>query len=148
MNRNWTSDSTWTSFVNDSLVFLFWILKILNLAFSYSSLFLLYMLHAQLRRHLILSCQGRLNIFPFDDPLCSFSVESSKYERCTYNWMTIALTFKLSQERLFENRLLNFNDIVRSSPTVLCIIFIPLSNNNNCSRKRRKLLSRTFVLYK
>lgn len=37
-------------------------------------------LHALInRRHLILSCQGRLNIFPFDDPLCSFSVESSKY---------------------------------------------------------------------
>lgn len=31
------------------------------------------------RRHLILSCQGRLNIFPFDDPLCSFALESSKY---------------------------------------------------------------------
>lgn len=31
------------------------------------------------RRHLILSCQGRLNIFPFDDPLCSFAMESSKY---------------------------------------------------------------------
>lgn len=31
------------------------------------------------RRHLILSCQGRLNIFPFDDPLCSFAIESSEY---------------------------------------------------------------------
>lgn len=31
-----------------------------------------------MRRHLILSCQGRLNIFPFDDPLCSFALESSK----------------------------------------------------------------------
>jgi hypothetical protein len=30
------------------------------------------------RRHLILSCQGHLNIFPFDDPECSFSLESSK----------------------------------------------------------------------
>ncbi|OXU28774.1 hypothetical protein TSAR_006906, partial [Trichomalopsis sarcophagae] len=30
-----------------------------------------------MRRHLILSCQGRLNIFPFDDPLCSFAIESS-----------------------------------------------------------------------
>lgn len=30
------------------------------------------------RRHLILSCQGSLNIFPFDDPLCSFALESSK----------------------------------------------------------------------
>ncbi|KAL6265890.1 hypothetical protein P5V15_002722 [Pogonomyrmex californicus] len=30
-----------------------------------------------MRRHLILSCQGRLNIFPFDDPLCSFAIEST-----------------------------------------------------------------------
>ena len=36
-------------------------------------------LHVIRRRHLILSCQGSLNIFPFDDPLCSFSVESSEY---------------------------------------------------------------------
>jgi hypothetical protein len=27
---------------------------------------------------LILSCQGSLQIFPFDDPLCSFALESSK----------------------------------------------------------------------
>ncbi|KAL7046805.1 hypothetical protein ACKWTF_002715 [Chironomus riparius] len=41
-----------------------------------------------MRRHLILSCQGRLNIFPFDDPLCSFSVESISYEESsiTYVW--------------------------------------------------------------
>jgi hypothetical protein len=31
------------------------------------------------RRHLIISCQGSLNIFPFDDPLCSFAMESSEY---------------------------------------------------------------------
>ncbi|XP_065566566.1 glycine receptor subunit alpha-2-like isoform X1 [Artemia franciscana] len=41
-----------------------------------------------LRRHLILSCQGNLNIFPFDDPICSFSVESISYERdrMVYQW--------------------------------------------------------------
>ncbi|XP_068909431.1 glutamate-gated chloride channel isoform X22 [Tenebrio molitor] len=33
-----------------------------------------------MRRHLILSCQGHLNIFPFDDPECSFSLESISYE--------------------------------------------------------------------
>ncbi|KAA0198033.1 hypothetical protein HAZT_HAZT009611 [Hyalella azteca] len=31
------------------------------------------------RRHLILSCIGNLNIFPFDDPACTFSIESSEY---------------------------------------------------------------------
>jgi hypothetical protein len=35
--------------------------------------------HCHCRRHLILSCQGSLNIFPFDDPLCSFALESSKF---------------------------------------------------------------------
>ncbi|XP_018052312.1 PREDICTED: glutamate-gated chloride channel, partial [Atta colombica] len=41
-----------------------------------------------MRRHLILSCQGRLNIFPFDDPLCSFAIESISYEQTaiTYVW--------------------------------------------------------------
>ncbi|XP_026322340.1 glutamate-gated chloride channel isoform X16 [Hyposmocoma kahamanoa] len=41
-----------------------------------------------MRRHLILSCQGRLNIFPFDDPLCSFALESISYESSaiTYVW--------------------------------------------------------------
>ncbi|CRL03300.1 CLUMA_CG016328, isoform A [Clunio marinus] len=41
-----------------------------------------------MRRHLILSCQGRLNIFPFDDPLCSFLMESISYEEhaITYVW--------------------------------------------------------------
>ncbi|XP_025602925.1 glutamate-gated chloride channel isoform X10 [Athalia rosae] len=41
-----------------------------------------------MRRHLILSCQGRLNIFPFDDPMCSFAIESISYEQTaiTYVW--------------------------------------------------------------
>jgi hypothetical protein len=33
------------------------------------------------RRHLILSCQGDLAIFPFDDPVCTFSIESSEFRR-------------------------------------------------------------------
>ncbi|XP_039314668.1 glutamate-gated chloride channel isoform X3 [Solenopsis invicta] len=41
-----------------------------------------------MRRHLIISCQGNLNIFPFDDPLCSFAIESISYEQTaiTYVW--------------------------------------------------------------
>ncbi|XP_071050936.1 glutamate-gated chloride channel isoform X3 [Onthophagus taurus] len=34
-----------------------------------------------MRRHLILSCQGSLHIFPFDDPLCTFAMESISYEQ-------------------------------------------------------------------
>ncbi|CAL4059540.1 unnamed protein product [Meganyctiphanes norvegica] len=37
--------------------------------------------HYTRRRHLILSCQGDLNIFPFDDPFCTFSMESISYEK-------------------------------------------------------------------
>ncbi|XP_053603668.1 glycine receptor subunit alpha-2 isoform X7 [Plodia interpunctella] len=40
-----------------------------------------------MRRHLILSCQGRLNIFPFDDPLCSFALESISYEQSAINYV-------------------------------------------------------------
>ncbi|XP_075230973.1 pH-sensitive chloride channel 1 isoform X2 [Lycorma delicatula] len=41
-----------------------------------------------MRRHLILSCQGALHIFPFDDPQCSFAMESISYEQSaiTYVW--------------------------------------------------------------
>ncbi|XP_063911655.1 glutamate-gated chloride channel alpha isoform X14 [Zophobas morio] len=41
-----------------------------------------------MRRHLILSCQGHLNIFPFDDPECKFSLESISYEmkNIKYKW--------------------------------------------------------------
>ncbi|XP_073984694.1 pH-sensitive chloride channel 1 isoform X3 [Rhodnius prolixus] len=41
-----------------------------------------------MRRHLILSCQGALDIFPFDDPQCSFAMESISYEESaiTYVW--------------------------------------------------------------
>ncbi|KAL7731555.1 hypothetical protein ACLKA6_013088 [Drosophila palustris] len=41
-----------------------------------------------MRRHLILSCQGSLHIFPFDDPKCSFSMESISYEesQIKYVW--------------------------------------------------------------
>ncbi|MCL4122745.1 UNVERIFIED_CONTAM: hypothetical protein GTU68_015534, partial [Idotea baltica] len=33
------------------------------------------------KRHLILSCIGDLNIFPFDDPYCTFAIESMSYEK-------------------------------------------------------------------
>ncbi|XP_076253025.1 pH-sensitive chloride channel 1 isoform X5 [Rhynchophorus ferrugineus] len=40
-----------------------------------------------MRRHLILSCQGSLNIFPFDDPKCTFSMESISYEITSINYV-------------------------------------------------------------
>ncbi|KRT85963.1 transmembrane ion channel, partial [Oryctes borbonicus] len=54
-----------------------------------------------MRRHLILSCQGRLNIFPFDDPLCTFAMESISYEQTMikYVWK-------------------NAEDVLRKSPSL------------------------------
>ncbi|XP_043285196.1 glutamate-gated chloride channel isoform X12 [Venturia canescens] len=51
-----------------------------------------------MRRHLILSCQGRLNIFPFDDPQCSFAIESISYEQTaiTYVWKNDEATLRKS----------------------------------------------------
>ncbi|XP_065333119.1 glutamate-gated chloride channel isoform X1 [Cloeon dipterum] len=40
-----------------------------------------------MRRHLILSCQGSLSIFPFDDPLCSFAMESISYEQTAVEYV-------------------------------------------------------------
>ncbi|XP_068227092.1 glutamate-gated chloride channel isoform X11 [Palaemon carinicauda] len=42
-----------------------------------------------IRRYLVLSCEGNLNKFPFDDPFCTFSMESISYERheLTYAWL-------------------------------------------------------------
>ncbi|KMY99857.1 glutamate-gated chloride channel isoform X18 [Drosophila simulans] len=40
-----------------------------------------------MRRHLILSCQGSLHIFPFDDPKCSFSMESISYEEAQIKYV-------------------------------------------------------------
>ncbi|XP_049842402.1 glutamate-gated chloride channel isoform X4 [Schistocerca gregaria] len=51
-----------------------------------------------MRRHLILSCQGSLHIFPFDDPLCSFAMESISYEQkyITYVWKNSEETLRKS----------------------------------------------------
>ncbi|XP_066908836.1 glutamate-gated chloride channel isoform X3 [Halyomorpha halys] len=40
-----------------------------------------------MRRHLILSCQGALHIFPFDDPQCSFAMESISYENSSIRYV-------------------------------------------------------------
>ncbi|KAH8411101.1 hypothetical protein KR222_002596 [Zaprionus bogoriensis] len=51
-----------------------------------------------MRRHLILSCQGSLHIFPFDDPKCSFSMESISYEEAQikYVWKNDEATLRKS----------------------------------------------------
>lgn len=74
------------------------------------------------RRHLILSCQGRLNIFPFDDPLCSFALESSKWLLYIYKfilWLIIIVLFKVSYEQSAITYVWkNDEDTLRKSPSL------------------------------
>lgn len=56
-------------------------------------------------RHLILSCQGHLRIFPFDDPLCSFAMESSKYCSASIQLTLILYLKKREKERSYHHQL-------------------------------------------
>ncbi|XP_024941290.1 glutamate-gated chloride channel isoform X12 [Cephus cinctus] len=71
-----------------------------------------------MRRHLILSCQGRLNIFPFDDPLCSFAIESISYEQTaiTYVWKNDEDTLRKSPS------LTTLNAYLIQNQTITCPI--------------------------
>ncbi|XP_050443495.1 glutamate-gated chloride channel-like [Adelges cooleyi] len=67
--------------------------------------------HYLLRTHLILSCQGILNIFPFDDPQCTFSMESISYEMSAikYVWKNDESTLKKSPSLKTLNAYLDRN---------------------------------------
>lgn len=41
-----------------------------------------------MRRHLVLNCEGDLHIFPFDSPMCTFSIESVSFTRgeMVFHW--------------------------------------------------------------
>ncbi|GFG33094.1 hypothetical protein Cfor_07427, partial [Coptotermes formosanus] len=69
-----------------------------------------------MRRHLILSCQGHLHIFPFDDPQCSFAMESISYEQTaiTYVWKNDEDTLRKSPS------LTTLNAYLISNRTVTC----------------------------
>ncbi|XP_037029932.1 glutamate-gated chloride channel-like, partial [Bradysia coprophila] len=75
-------------------------------------------------RHLILSCQGRLNIFPFDDPLCSFAMESISYEQSaiTYVWKNDEDTLRKSPS------LTTLNAYLIQNATTAC----PIKRNYSC----------------
>ncbi|XP_072766179.1 pH-sensitive chloride channel 1 isoform X3 [Anoplolepis gracilipes] len=71
-----------------------------------------------MRRHLIISCQGSLNIFPFDDPLCSFAIESISYEQTaiTYVWKNDEGTLRTSPS------LTSLNAYLIKNQTITCPI--------------------------
>ncbi|CAG0888271.1 unnamed protein product [Darwinula stevensoni] len=59
-----------------------------------------------MRKHLVLSCEGNLNIFPFDDPACRFSIESSHLSTGSISRLTIRLRAFASNRasRVFSTR--------------------------------------------
>ncbi|KAG4066898.1 hypothetical protein HA402_009000 [Bradysia odoriphaga] len=81
-----------------------------------------------MRRHLILSCQGRLNIFPFDDPLCSFAMESISYEQSaiTYVWKNDEDTLRKSPS------LTTLNAYLIQNATTACPIKASWRGNYSC----------------
>ncbi|XP_011341252.1 glutamate-gated chloride channel isoform X11 [Ooceraea biroi] len=81
-----------------------------------------------MRRHLILSCQGRLNIFPFDDPLCSFAIESISYEQTAimYVWKNDEGTLRKSPS------LTSLNAYLIKNKTTSCPIKVSWRGNYSC----------------
>ncbi|KAL6445470.1 glutamate-gated chloride channel isoform X17 [Cataglyphis hispanica] len=81
-----------------------------------------------MRRHLIISCQGSLNIFPFDDPLCSFAIESISYEQTaiTYVWKNDEGTLRKSPS------LTSLNAYLIKNQTITCPIKVSWRGNYSC----------------
>ncbi|XP_072766192.1 pH-sensitive chloride channel 1 isoform X15 [Anoplolepis gracilipes] len=81
-----------------------------------------------MRRHLIISCQGSLNIFPFDDPLCSFAIESISYEQTaiTYVWKNDEGTLRTSPS------LTSLNAYLIKNQTITCPIKVSWRGNYSC----------------
>ncbi|VVD01822.1 unnamed protein product [Leptidea sinapis] len=83
-----------------------------------------------MRRHLILSCQGRLNIFPFDDPLCSFALESISYEQSAINYV-----WKNDEDTLRKSpSLTTLNAYLIQNQTIPCPIKASWRGNYSCLR--------------
>ncbi|XP_035706836.1 glutamate-gated chloride channel isoform X2 [Folsomia candida] len=68
--------------------------------------------HFTTRRHLILSCQGELGIFPFDDPLCEYNIESISHEKdaLEFRWQTRTGVLRKSPNLSFLNAYLAHNE--------------------------------------
>ncbi|XP_045461368.1 glutamate-gated chloride channel isoform X7 [Harmonia axyridis] len=81
-----------------------------------------------MRRHLILSCQGSLNIFPFDDPVCSFSMESISYEI-----NTIEYVWKNDEDVLRKSTSLKtLNAYLIANKTIECPVKSSWRGNYSC----------------
>ncbi|OAD52048.1 Glutamate-gated chloride channel [Eufriesea mexicana] len=102
-----------------------------------------------MRRHLILSCQGRLNIFPFDDPLCSFAIESISYEQTaiTYVWKNDEGTLRKSPSLTSLNAYLIKNQTITCPIKVILKVprlrttYFETTYRTTCTRVTRKNLA-------
>lgn len=81
-----------------------------------------------MRRHLILSCQGSLHIFPFDDPLCSFAMESISYEQTAIKYV-----WKNGEDVLRKSpSLTTLNAYLIENQTMICPIKSSWRGNYSC----------------
>ncbi|XP_074041060.1 pH-sensitive chloride channel 1 isoform X15 [Leptinotarsa decemlineata] len=81
-----------------------------------------------MRRHLILSCQGSLNIFPFDDPTCTFSMESISYEMTSMRYV-----WKNDEDVLRKSpSLMTLNAYLINNSTLICPIKSSWRGNYSC----------------
>ncbi|XP_069156328.1 glycine receptor subunit alpha-4 isoform X1 [Procambarus clarkii] len=67
-----------------------------------------------IRRYLILSCEGNINKFPFDDPSCTFAMESISYEKheLTYDWLNNGTSLVKSKKLRLLNAYMIMNRTV------------------------------------
>ncbi|XP_047737352.1 glycine receptor subunit alpha-4, partial [Hyalella azteca] len=85
------------------------------------------------RRHLILSCIGNLNIFPFDDPACTFSIESKSYEEheLVFEWRkTLGSNYGKHLEK--KKKLSSLNAYIISNETRVCETTFTWREKHSC----------------
>ncbi|KAJ1528014.1 hypothetical protein ONE63_007938 [Megalurothrips usitatus] len=84
--------------------------------------------HYLMRRHLILSCQGHIATFPFDDPQCSFAMESISYEQnqIRYVWKNDEDTLRTSPS------LTSLNAYLIKNSTIPCPTKASWRGNYSC----------------
>ncbi|XP_045116210.1 glycine receptor subunit alpha-4-like isoform X4 [Portunus trituberculatus] len=87
------------------------------------------------RRYLILSCEGDLNQFPFDDPFCTFSMESISYEQkdLTYLWLNNTASDN-GKSLAKSNQLRSLNAYMIMNRTEICEDSFFWRGNYSCLR--------------
>ncbi|CAG0922633.1 unnamed protein product, partial [Notodromas monacha] len=89
-------------------------------------------IHYTARKHLVLSCEGDGDVFPFDDPLCIFSIESISYERdeMIFKWVNDTETQGTTLKK--SKRLTTLNAYMVSNRTSECEEQLTWRGNYSC----------------